>query len=1732
MKRSPEELRAFLAQLEADDVDPDALLRNWQADRRATDLSEALRRAALTPHFDADLFSLLTQGLENVTFKELIALPEVRPLPRRAGYTVTEAARESLIQEWRQIPEYVSWNQQLADFVKDHDPDDVATRLYYLVRCDIHGAKKLFEEEFAKADARFDLSRCFALLEVLAHAQAHLGTELTLSREIHQQRYRALALFAGDYYRTRTYQQRAGVLAVIEEVFASDTRWILHLHATGGMGKTMFLRWFITDQLLAKRRACARVDFDDVNASNVTRFPWLLLLAFAEQLNVQMERRFFLDLIEQLTPFASFLRLPQELSLPDSVARQQLSTTSGPEWVDGAQFVAKFAAILRESDTQVVLVLDTLEGVTVTAEFAPIFSLLRDVRARAPNVRVILSGRYNIPSKIKALLREADEQRGPSVLPGTTDVETLTGVLNELNASSLSLELRRFTKKEAQEYLRSRGIIQKEIVEAIIAKVHEAGGEGSRAAGINPFNLSLFAELVLGRDAISADEVRRLPSAHFVYLVERVIKRIPEQPLRWVVRYGALPRRLTPGFIDAVLRGPLEAALRGEFTHDVLRVQTRGTSEIRETDLWKPDLSAGTSGLWEQLCRYEAPRGWIWREPGTEQAVRFHGDVVEPMRDLLSTQPVFPDLQRRAVTYFEELAHAEPGRWADWICEAIFHKFQLERDSAAPYWEEQLRVAGTKGHRGWPRQVAREVLRLEYAEDGVNPRLQGEPPEELLSTATLVRAHLETAQAMLTELGPITPGSADWPEFRRHILAARRLAADSRVVGRSVAVAQFDAAERVARGDYGSAEKILSCAAAVEHAPGSFALRLQLAQVLGALRDPRTPGHYLAAIQSHPGPSVTGVGLVDLHLELAHWYLTEGQTSRAGEVFESALAAAREAGDAPATVRVLLFSAWSSLRLWDFDRASGLADAARYQAPNDPQLRRLDAWLAFASGDPESAVTTARQAVDDARDPGDEARARDILAKAHAERMDFSVAFAEWERAIALFTQVPAPNAIESCIFDRMTVEGRVAENHSAARASLLLIGQLPGMRDVEIATRVNLEKLFVEIQTGQRDASRDTFRLLSESREPALPAVLRARVLCHGLAFGLVSPDDTTLDELIDLLLSVEPASARTPLVDAFRYCEEVAASAKGRERLLSLFQTPSRGTRGFAVAALHVGEVHRAFGASKQARELLESALDDTIAGGNFWGAIQAWRSLRRIDRTIALPQRAHVFMDPFGPPPKSFAEAAMILELFPPQVTRANARGLQQLLERVRPALDEETFVTRWHAEHATRGAEVAANLDEGVLSTALASMAQDLYGDLGNPQKVAAIEGGVTAAIPDARSSQGAREDVTPTAGRRVTVQLGAAGSVLRDGERRSYDSFAEQIVSSGDASWFGDWLEPRIDALSAPSTQFRLELPAGRPSALPWEWLCPPGTVYRGRRQDGPFARELVLWVQQSLAKLGYRILMDGFLGPQTERAILDYARDKRLDTQLMGPGVIAALRADVDRNGGASVRILVVKPKTEYEEVSSVSHESRAGVSIEDFYRSAGGRDLSVLESPGQEALFDAMKRTAPALVHFVCAVTETGGLPALTFDRSRSDTMVTRSFVTARSLASVLQSRKRTWPFIVLDVARPSSAWDAARCMLLRNHLASELFAIDGIGGVLATGLASSRDIHELSEQIANYAKPMRSQQEMATAVQSLFRSGDDESRRLAFRGTALFSSEPELPCLLGNGDDTARRS
>ena len=64
--------------------------------------------------------------------------------------------------------------------------------------------------------------------------------------------------------------------------------WNYQIYATGGTGKTLFVRWAIARWCVRRRIPCARIDFDFADAGELASHPDVLALVIARQWNRQI----------------------------------------------------------------------------------------------------------------------------------------------------------------------------------------------------------------------------------------------------------------------------------------------------------------------------------------------------------------------------------------------------------------------------------------------------------------------------------------------------------------------------------------------------------------------------------------------------------------------------------------------------------------------------------------------------------------------------------------------------------------------------------------------------------------------------------------------------------------------------------------------------------------------------------------------------------------------------------------------------------------------------------------------------------------------------------------------------------------------------------------------------------------------------------------------------------------------------------------------------------------------------------------------------------------------------------------------------------------------------------------------------------------------------------------------------------------------------------------------------
>jgi tetratricopeptide (TPR) repeat protein len=1690
-------LQRLTEQLSATDADPAEVLQRFIEATRPPGVNEALRRCALPRWFDDGRYrNILSEGVAGApTLDDLARQSDVEILARKDGvvYAVRSPARERYLSEWQKDPEAaVKLHALLAEYEQERPKgeQDTPTLLYHLLRCDRRAqALKVFNQAFDEAEAKFDLPECYRVLAILDDLQGELGPELYSAHQQKQQIYRSRALFADAFYRSATYYHRQEPLEEFERMRSSEDRQIYHLHATGGMGKTIFLRWLLARHLVPQRVPCARIDFDEILQASVVRYPALLLLPICEQLNVQLPRTYFTELIQKLKPYEHLVR-------PGVSDESEFARTSDPSLELWDIHVRSFvSAIERDSGLlTVVLLLDTLEGVTlVEDDFLRIFSFLEKLLAGGI-IRLILSGRYEIGSKAAAV-REALEKR------------------------AVTYHLTRFADEDARGYLQSRRLNDSATIEAIVNKVREPR-QDKEAAGSNPFKLALFAELALSRESITAEDIEKMPNAEFAYLLERVVKRIPQQPLRWVVRYGALPRTLTPAYIEGVLLEPLQRVLRGESAGDELKEYVlEGSHDFREQDYWEIDANADLDAakLWNELGRYVSDSGWLSRSTPDGSEVRFHPDVADPMRDLLSRQQIFEMLQQRSIRYFEKLASED--RHADWISEAIFHTFQLRGPAGEEYWKEQLEQARDIAAR---LRIASEVLRREYCEEERRPRLRGESRQEIISPATLALAHAETTRAILETADFWAEESVDWSAVKRHVVIAEELEAQFgiQVLGPALK-ARYQAATAVEGQRFQDAAETLKAALANITQPAHrFWLEYDLARVLESLGDRSSETHFREAI------GLLRQARIDfpearLRKSLAAWLRTDGQFLASYEEYEKAIAAAGSDAEARRDVESQL--AWTAIRAGDYARAAAAAENVMLADPKWPPAYRLQGWLRYGLKDPLKALAAAEQALSMA-DKGseDEALAHDLLAVICVDLAQLSRAFAEWQQPLQLRARAGTENVAESIMLDQVGLKAYEIGDFKGALLTAEEAQRLKGTRDPDIDVRLQLARIFAQWRMGNRDAARAGLTSLLAPQSPERSPFLGIMILTNALATGLIPEQELLLERLCELLEALQLASARFEQVSALRHrVKPVKTSRRLRERILALFPQPQTDQIDFAEKALIAGHLQRLFGSAAVARRLFGTALPLLIGRGSILiGAIRAIEGLR-------LAGSAELWEhQPLTQQGLEFASGILQLEHIRSRLDDDAKADVAAELSQAQSLIDSaESLLTRWHALAPELKARVELANGHAGIAGVFAAQAADCYQRLGDLKSVArcaelAVKGEV-------RSAQ--RRNATPGADgesscRRIRVvppkSLPFNPSLEEMGEFLVQEKAPELLASA-----LFDVID-RNSIESAPEIEFEVTTVSSASSAVPWEWVPLPPRVkrlFRNRERGAPqLSSGFVSWIQSSLVALGRKLTVDGFYGGITAAALQEFALENGIEERVPGTRIVRALRTRTRAVVPLSERrILVVQPRSLHLGPEEASYESRTGSSIEPSYQEAPG-ETRILHEPTVNRLRKEIERFQPHALHFIAAMKSLRGLAYLEFTRAAEEK---HDLITAPLLSQILQVRPRgaaAQPFVVLDIARPSSTWEAAYTLCLRNQFANDLFhSLETCSGVLATGIAQPWQQGDIGSRIARNLTQNASLGEIADALRASIPGTRPIDERLAYTGTALFTAEPELPCI-----------
>ena len=445
-------------------------------------------------------------------------------------------------------------------------------------------------------------------------------------RNEHQLYLQARGQWAAAFHQSARYLSRPALEKRLLDLLAGTGSRVAQLHAMGGMGKTMQLRWLVARHCLMRRPPipCAWIDFDAVDTVNAVHHPWLLLLRMAEQLHRQMVGGPFTELLRDHGRYLGVLSRSAEGS------REALEAGAATA-ADAEDVVFRFQALLAELPSPVVLVLDTMEEVVLRPAgdldaFVALFGRIHDRLGS----RLVFSGRYDLASRLPGFA-----ERFPDA-----PVIRVTG----------------FDDTEAGRYLTGiRGVQDAELAAAIV-----------RNSDGMPFTLALFADLA---GDLTPDEVDQSEGPKLLYAIDRVLERIPDDRVRWLLRYGVVPRRLGYDFVRRVMWPRLLAGLSGASPYDTPDPDRDGRPRNRPTRIFlhAEDLPAQEDelrALWDRLASYAGASSWVSQDD--PEVLTIHPNVRMPLRAMLRRHQVFGVLHEDALAYYQELARTDPARWQEW----------------------------------------------------------------------------------------------------------------------------------------------------------------------------------------------------------------------------------------------------------------------------------------------------------------------------------------------------------------------------------------------------------------------------------------------------------------------------------------------------------------------------------------------------------------------------------------------------------------------------------------------------------------------------------------------------------------------------------------------------------------------------------------------------------------------------------------------------------------------------------------------------------------------------------------------------------------------------------------------------------------------------------------------------------------------------------------------------------
>jgi tetratricopeptide (TPR) repeat protein len=1712
---------------------------------------DLLTRLAPLTSFDDEIVSEVEAGHgpgEVAALASLVRYPYVLKVRGRPGrHRIRDDMRRVLLDSW--------WNGQppgavppdlaalcdrlalLLDGKPDTDPAElVGLRLFAAP----HEALEEWKQLYAMADNRFDLARCRFLIGMLGW-MATVYPEVDAVREDYQAYVDGRSLWTDDWYRTASFLLPAASGEAFEALLRGDRGRVLELQGSVGYGKTMHIRWLIARRCVPAqaRIPCARIDFDAVDSIAATREPYLVLLAMANQLDLQLPGDAFGKLVR--TYAADLIRLYPKGPATTLPARDVKDSPEAQARAAAADKVQRsFAGRLAEipADKPVVLILDTLEVPLHLADtpqgpaVKPLLAALAEA-LKASSVRLVLAGQYEIPEPLTSLFPQACP---PFVLP-------------------------KFSADEARRYLvEKRHIEQDDLVAAAV-----------QATDGTPFSLALLADLIKEHPAISPGTIAGYRGAEYAYLIERVVKRIGEQPVRWVLRYACVPRRFDYAFVRDVLWPRVREEMSGTGGHD----RPAGDDIPREGDgqqIWAvgdypPPGEQAVRRVWDQVKRYASGSSWIRPDETDHDALRLQAEVIRPLRALLRENEIFSVLHADASAYFLRRAAAEtarnnetsPARLTEYLREAVFHRFQFEGDAASGWWQEQIRAAdGPVARRALTGELARG---LEYTDQERRPAPGGRDGT-LVSVETLQQARLEFCIAsaeLATVQTPLRPEDSVWLDAS-------------------------DALERLRNGP-------------TDTLPAGRVALARAAVALGARQ------HVV-----NVGDTGTALGSPDLSPRERLWLavLAACRSFAAGspEVDDSLRLARRLEQEAPdeRDVRsvLALFVAQRFRQLGQFDEAIKACEAAvRDDLGSNDDFRLLEAATRSSVGDTEIARSVAAKitASGSALSPLGQV----YEARCWRRQQRFTVALGVGQevlasletREVSPLTAVVRGTALlevgrteaallrivtaRAAFADAVRAFGEASDAESGASCYLqetqLVLDGLRNLKAAgvtldsaeraappggDVALLAQLSRAELAHRLGdEATAAALVDQAEQEDRRAALPTRVAVTALA-GLAFGRLRDRDYFVQQLADSLGQITPPTARLPFLTRATRCrplkprskaakvlQEKVIPAGGWDAELDILTPADR-----PVLRLRAAALARLVGDPEAAGQLLTVAWQETRDKPEpLVALIEILRLARQLGRADLIGEvgqaalasaRSQASQCPLlaAIAMVEYLEGTLEAQLELTEDPMAACAEAEQWLDR--GGLSAEAWrarLAKLNAGHSPSGTAASHLQAAAQLYTAAGDVlaAEEVQSRATGPKlgkNVLAAE--LTFPQGTIKSKiKGGRLRPLPRLGNGYSSSLPA--DIARWMQATGAQPYPPQLPDAIVSQWpafkaaMADLLDTTELTRRRPRTAERPDLAVrvkdGVLQPLPWELAAskknrgvPLFTEFRrAYRQSAEVAPDtrLVRMVQAGLKMLGSSLQVDGVSGPDTAKALRAYESNQDpAAIRAEDPATIQRLHQALLR--GARPGVVIVQP--------AASSGPRLGFAAERRYDQAGFNATTVdqLHIPALMVLLRA--KPPPVIVHVVGGLVATAGLTTVDLQTGTGGwgSPDETGLLTSADLDRALRTVSRDWPapVVVLDVPAPTGLREVADQLLLRNCFAGDLFALGASRAVVTTGLGGRKNADLVQDVLVEGLARGDAIGDIVQRVRGqASESGFDRFAWSApFAATALWSNDPSM--------------